>query len=77
MASMTGIAGSTKVGEHCIFAGQVGIAGHITIADNTTLGAQSGVLGSIKEEGQSLMGSPAIPYRQYLRSYAVFKKAGK
>ncbi len=77
MASMTGIAGSTKVGEHCIFAGQVGIAGHLTIADNTTLGAQAGVLGSIKESGQSLMGSPAIPYRQYLRSYAVFKKAGK
>lgn len=77
MASMTGIAGSTKVGKHCIFAGQVGIAGHLTIADNTTLGAQAGVLGSIKKEGQSLMGSPAIPYRQYLRSYAAFKTAGK
>jgi UDP-3-O-[3-hydroxymyristoyl] glucosamine N-acyltransferase len=77
MASQTGIAGSTKIGEHCIIAGQVGIAGHITIADNTTLGAQAGVLGSIKEEGKVFMGSPAIPYKDYLRSYAVFKKAGK
>ncbi len=77
MAAQTGIAGSTKVGEHCIIAGQVGIAGHIKVADNTTIGAQSGIIGSIKEEGQTLMGTPAFPLKQYLRSYAVFKRAGK
>lgn len=77
MAALTGIAGSTKIGEHCIIAGQVGIAGHITIADNTTIGAQAGIMGSIKESGKVLMGTPAIPYKEYLRSYAVFKKAGK
>ena len=77
MASMTGIAGSTKIGEHCIFAGQVGVAGHLTIADNTTIAAQSGIMGSIKTSGQTLMGSPAISYRQYLRSYAAFKNSGK
>ena len=77
MAAQTGVAGSTKIGEHCIIAGQVGIVGHITIADNTTLDAQAGVLGAIKEGGKVWMGSPAIPYREYLRSYAVFKKAGK
>ena len=77
MAAQTGIAGSTKIGEHCIIAGQVGIAGHITIADNTTLGAQAGVLGAIKEEGKVFMGSPAIPHREYLRAYALFRKAAK
>jgi UDP-3-O-[3-hydroxymyristoyl] glucosamine N-acyltransferase len=77
MAAMTGIAGSTKIGEHCIFGGQSGIAGHITIADNTSLGAQTGVIGSIKTPGQAYMGTPAIPYKDYLRSYAVFKRAGK
>lgn len=77
MAAMTGVAGSAKIGEHCIFGGQSGIAGHITIADNTSLGAQTGVLGSIKTPGQAYMGTPAIPYKDYLRSYAVFKKAGK
>ncbi len=77
MAAQTGIAGSTKIGEHCIIAGQVGIAGHITIADNTTLGAQAGVLGSIKEEGKVFMGSPAIPHREYLRAYSIFRKAAK
>lgn len=77
MAALTGIAGSAKVGEHCIIGGQAGIGGHISIADNTMIAGQSGVLGSIKESGQILMGTPAIPYKQYLRSYAVFKKGGK
>ena len=77
MASMTGIAGSTKIGEHCIFAGQVGVAGHISIADNTTIGAQSGVMSSVKKPGEALMGSPAFPHKEFLRSYAMFKRAGQ
>jgi len=77
MAAMTGIAGSTKIGEHCIFGGQVGIAGHITVADNTSVGAQSGIMSSIKEPGKSYFGSPALPYMDYMRSFAMFKKAGK
>lgn len=77
MAAMTGIAGSTKIGEHCIFGGQCGVAGHITIADNTSFGAQTGVMGSIKNPGEAYMGSPAILYKNYLRSYAIFKRAGK
>ncbi len=77
MAAQSGIAGSTKIGEHCIIAGQVGIVGHITIADNTTIGAQSGIMSSIKEEGKTYFGTPALLHRDYLRSYAVFKRAGK
>ncbi len=77
MAAMTGIAGSTKIGEHCIFGGQCGVAGHITIADNTSFGAQTGVMGSIKKPGDVYMGSPAILYKNYIRSYALFKRAGK
>ena len=76
MAALTGVAGSTRIGEHCIIGGQAGIAGHITIADNTSIGAQTGVMGSIKTPGQVFMGTPAIPYRDYLRCYAIFKKAG-
>ena len=76
MAAQTGIAGSAKIGEHCIFGGQSGVGGHITIADNTTVAGQAGVLGTVKESGKVLMGTPAIPYKDYFRSYALFKKAG-
>ena len=77
MAGQSGIAGSTKIGRHCILGGQVGIAGHLTVADNTSFGAQAGLQGSVKKEGQAFMGSPAIPYMDYMRSYDQFKKAGK
>ena len=77
MAAMAGVAGSTRVGEHCILGGQVGIAGHLTVADNSSFGAQAGLIGSVKKPGQSFFGTPAIPYMEYMRSYANFKKAGK
>ena len=77
MAAMSGIAGSTKVGEHCIIGGQVGIAGHLTVADNTSFGAQTGLISSVKNPGQSYFGTPGIPYMEYMRSYTVFRKAGK
>lgn len=77
MAGMSGIAGSAKIGNHCVIAGQAGISGHITLADNTTVGPHSGVSNTIKEPGQKLMGIPAIPYMDYMRSYSVFRKNGK
>ena len=73
IASQTGIAGSTKVGEWGMFGGQVGIAGHIKIGDKVNLGAQSGVPGSIKS-GQSLIGTPPIEMKNFFKSSAVFKK---
>ena len=77
MAAMSGIAGSSKVGEHCIIGGQVGIAGHLTVADHSSFGAQAGLISNVKTPGQSFFGTPAIPYMEYMRSYSVFKKAGK
>ena len=77
MAAQTGIAGSTKIGKNCILAGQVGISGHLTVADNTTLAAQSGLIGNVRKSGEVLMGSPAIPHRVFLKSYAKFKSAGQ
>ncbi len=74
IAAQTGIAGSTKIGKNCRIGGQVGFAGHIKIADGTQIQAQSGIASSIKKEDTSLFGTPAIPYNDYVRAYAVFKK---
>lgn len=75
MAAMSGIAGSAHVGSNCVIGGQSGIVGHITVADHTTIAAHSGVISSVKEPGQVLMGYPAIAHRNYLKSYALFKRA--
>lgn len=77
MAAQTGIAGSAEIGKYCILAGQVGIAGHVKIADHTTLMGQSGVIGNIRTEGQTLLGSPAIPAGEYMKAYALFRRAAK
>jgi UDP-3-O-[3-hydroxymyristoyl] glucosamine N-acyltransferase len=74
IAAQTGIAGSTKIGRNCQIGGQVGFVGHLEIADGTKIQAQSGIASSIKEPNQALFGYPAIPYRDFIRSHAVFKK---
>jgi UDP-3-O-[3-hydroxymyristoyl] glucosamine N-acyltransferase len=74
IAAQAGVAGSTKIGKNCMIGGQVGFAGHLEIADGTKIQAQSGLASSVKEKGQALFGSPAIPYNDYIKSYAVFKK---
>ena len=74
IAAQAGIAGSSKVGESCMLGGQVGISGHIIIADKTKIGAQSGIPNTIKEEGRTLLGSPALDFSQTMRSMTVFKK---
>jgi UDP-3-O-[3-hydroxymyristoyl] glucosamine N-acyltransferase len=74
MAAQTGIAGSTKIGQNCMFGGQVGITGHITIADGTKIAAQSGISGPIREKDKTVYGSPAFDFRDYQKSYIVFRK---
>lgn len=73
IAAQTGIAGSTKVGKRCLIGGQVGIVGHIEIADDTMIQAQSGVAASNDSDNKKLYGTPALPYGNYLKSYAHFK----
>jgi UDP-3-O-[3-hydroxymyristoyl] glucosamine N-acyltransferase len=73
IAAQTGIAGSSKIGKNCMISGQVAINGHIKIANGTKIGAQSGILGEVKEENTIILGSPAIDYKQYLKSSVIFK----
>jgi UDP-3-O-[3-hydroxymyristoyl] glucosamine N-acyltransferase len=77
IAAQTGVAGSAKIGKNCMIGGQVGIVGHITVADGTKIQAQSGVAARIKTENTAWYGSPAIPYRDFLRSQVFFKQLPK
>ena len=74
IAAQTGVAGSTHIGANCRIGGQVGFVGHIKIADGTQVQAQSGINASIEKPGTAVYGSPALAYRDFLRSYAYFKK---
>lgn len=74
IAAQTGVSGSTKIGANCMIGGQVGFAGHLSIAAGTKIGAQSGILGNVTEKDKTLMGSPAIDLKNFLRSMVVFGK---
>ena len=73
MAAQVGVAGSTKVGKHCMIGGQVGFAGHITIGDNVNIGAQSGIPNNVDSKS-NLLGYPAIPAKEFARQVVMMKR---
>ena len=73
IVSQTGIAGSTKVGDHNQIGGQVGIAGHLTIGNKVRIAAQSGIGSNLPDES-IVQGSPAFAKGLYDRSYVVFRR---
>jgi len=74
VAAQAGIAGSVTLGDGCMVGGQVGIRDHVQLADYTRIGAQSGISRSVKEPGQDLFGSPAIPASAFKKSAIALKQ---
>ena len=68
MASQSAVAGSGKVGEGCVIAGQVGIVGHIEVGDHVTIAAQSGVTHNVKSNS-TVLGSPAFEANKQKKIY--------
>jgi len=73
IAAQSGVAGSSKVGDHCVIGGQVGIVGHLKIGNHVRIQGQSGVIKNVPDH-TDIQGTPAMEYRDFYRSYAVFKK---
>ncbi|MFC5871319.1 UDP-3-O-[3-hydroxymyristoyl] glucosamine N-acyltransferase [Chryseobacterium arachidis] len=72
IAAQAGIAGSTIIGDWNQIGGQVGVVGHIKIGNQVKIQAQSGVNSSVSDK-ETIYGSPAISYNDYLRSYVHFR----
>lgn len=66
LIAQVGIAGSTKCGNHVIFAGQTGCTGHITIGDNVTFAGKTGITGNVPSNG-TYAGYPMRPHREWLK----------
>jgi len=71
--AQTGVAGSTVLEDYAVLAAQVGVAGHLTIGMGARIAAQSGVMRNV-DAGSEVMGSPAMPAKQYMRQVAMLKK---
>jgi len=78
MAGMVGIAGSTKIGKYCMFAGNSGAVGHIWIADRTTVHFRGVISKSIEEEGTTWSSAlPARPLKEWQRTAVHLRKLDK
>ena len=73
LVSQVGIAGSTELGDYVFVAGQSGFSGHLKIGDHVQVGAKSAVLADVAN-GMKVMGSPAIPFRDFARRQAALKR---
>lgn len=76
LLAQVGIAGSSTVGKNVIIAGQAGITGHVHIGDGALILAQAGIIADVAPKAE-MIGYPAGPRREKLRSIIGAEKAGK
>lgn len=74
LAAGTKIAGSTKVGERCTFAGCVAVNGHIEIGDDVHFTGTSMVTSSFKNAGVYSSGIPAVANKDWRKNTARLRK---
>lgn len=70
IVAQAGISGSTRLEDNVILAAQAGMTGHLKIGRDARVGAQSGVMRDVAA-GASVIGSPAVPPKQFFRQIAM------
>src|SRR5436309_3377683 len=76
LVAQVGIAGSTELGDSVVVAGQSGFSGHLKIGNRVQVAAKSAVLDDVPDDGK-VMGSPAMPFRDFARREALLKRLMK
>lgn len=76
IVSQTGIAGSCTFGDYVVCGGQSGFADHLMVGSGAQIAAQSGVMRDI-EPGAVVMGSPTVPFKDFMRQVAFLQRNSK
>ena len=76
IVAQAGIAGSVTFGDYVVCGGQVGIADHLKIGSGAQIASQSGVMREIEPQAV-VIGTPAIPFREFMRQVATIQKLTK
>ena len=74
IAALSGIAGSTKIGERCMIDGAVVIVGHLGLCNDVMVTFHSTVTRSITTPGTYSGGLPADEASRWRRNTARFRK---
>ncbi len=70
LAAQVGVAGSARIESGVMAGGQAGVVGHLTVGKGAQLTARAGIIGDIAP-GETVMGFPARPRGEFLRSAAA------
>jgi UDP-3-O-[3-hydroxymyristoyl] glucosamine N-acyltransferase len=73
ISSSTAIAGSTIVGDYCMWGGQSGATGHMTIGDNVVVMARAGITKDIPDN-MTVYGYPAREHKQSQKEEAFLRR---
>ncbi len=73
LAGQSGMAGGVEIGNRVILAGQSGIANQVKMGDGAIASAQAGIHSDVPP-GEIFSGSPAVPYKQYLKVSAILSR---
>ncbi|NCC21810.1 MAG: UDP-3-O-(3-hydroxymyristoyl)glucosamine N-acyltransferase [Alphaproteobacteria bacterium] len=76
IVAQAGVAGSTVLEDFAVLGGQVGVAGHLTVGKGARIAAQSGIMRDVPP-GDEMMGTPAVPIRQFMRQVAFLGRMVK
>jgi UDP-3-O-[3-hydroxymyristoyl] glucosamine N-acyltransferase len=73
IVAMAGISGSTVLEDFVMVAAQAGLTGHLRVGRKARVGAQAGVMADVPA-GAEVVGSPAVPVREFFRQVATLRK---
>ncbi len=76
VVSQAGISGSTTLEDFVVVAAQAGLTGHLRIGRSARIGAQAGIMSDV-EAGAAVVGSPAMPVREFFRNVAFLRRAAR
>ena len=75
-AGMSGVAGSTAIGDWVLLGAQSGVSGHLKIGSFSQIGAGAGVIQDLPEKS-FVSGYPALPVRDFLKQAALLRRMVK
>ncbi|MBE9067267.1 UDP-3-O-(3-hydroxymyristoyl)glucosamine N-acyltransferase [Leptolyngbya cf. ectocarpi LEGE 11479] len=73
LAAQVGLAGGVELEPLVVLGGQVGVANNAKIGQGAQAGSKAGLHSNVPA-GSVMMGSPASPYRTYLKSSAIYNR---
>jgi UDP-3-O-[3-hydroxymyristoyl] glucosamine N-acyltransferase len=76
LAGQVGLAGSSEIGDFAMLGGKSGVVNHMKVGAGAKLGALSGATSDL-EPGQTYLGQPAVPIRDFWRQQSAMRRLMK